>query len=77
MQLEEIRGLAAIGAIREGLLKPSQEANGWMIAVENTQGEQLPITDDHGHTRIYHSLDTATQVLKQLGIAPITVVESF
>ncbi|MEH6575454.1 MAG: hypothetical protein V7731_00085 [Amphritea sp.] len=77
MQLEEIRGLAAMNTIKEGLLKPSEEANGWMVAVENRDGEQFALTDDHDHTRIYHSLDKATLVLKELGISPIKVVEAF
>ena len=77
MQLEEIRGLAAMNTIKEGLLKPSKEANGWMVAVESNNGEQFPLTDNHDHTRIYRSLDSATLVLKELGISPIKVVETF
>ena len=77
MQLEEIRGLAATQAIREGILKPSKLANGWMVAVETCDGQQIPVTDDHNKPNVYHSLDTATAVLQQLEISPIKVVEEF
>jgi len=77
MLLEEIRGLVAMKSIREGVLKPSFFNNGWVIAVETIEGEQIPVTDDHDNPYIYHSLDRATEVLKQLDVSLITVVEDF
>lgn len=75
MQLTELRGLVATDQIREGLLKTSAE--GWIVALEDMEGHQFPLTDRGGHAKYYHSLDSATNVLRELGIARIQVVEDF
>lgn len=75
MQLTELRGLMAMDQIREGLLKT--DAEGWTVVVEDNEGHQLPLTDRSGHTKHYHSLDNATQILRDLGVLNINIVEDF
>ncbi|GGK74939.1 hypothetical protein [Amphritea balenae] len=77
MQIEEILGLTGQDQIREGIIRPSDQANGWMISIEFKDGSQIPLTDDHDHPRIYHDLDQATQLLQELQVKPVKIIESF
>ncbi|MBY4678700.1 hypothetical protein [Marinobacterium arenosum] len=77
MELDELRRMIAMDRIREGILKPGHDGNGWLVALEDNEGHQLPLTQPGGQEKIYHSLDNATAVLHELGISRISIVERF
>ena len=77
MQKQEILGLSNDITIREGIIRPADQANGWMVTIELEDGSQIPLTDDHDTPRVYHDLDQATLMLQELEISPIRVIERF
>jgi len=77
MELVEMRRMIAEHQVREGILKPDSAGNGWLIALEDMDGVQYPLTRPGGQEKIYHSLDIATGVLNNMGIHRISVVERF
>ncbi|MDE1460928.1 hypothetical protein [Spartinivicinus poritis] len=77
MEYAKLQTMVNCHQVREGLLKTSETGNGWAVVVEDLSGHQFPLTDQHGHEKLYHSLDNATGVLRELGVTQINVVESF
>lgn len=77
MKKEELLGLINDTPYREAMIRPAEDANGWMIAVELLDGQQIPLTDDHDHPRVYHDLDQATYVIQELKLDPVRIIERF
>lgn len=77
MILAEMRRMLARNKVREGVLKPADAGRGWQVALEDYEGQQHPLTRHDGVARLYHSLDRATAILRELGVERICVVERF
>ncbi len=75
MQLQQMREMVATHQIREGILKPASEGNGWQVGIEDRDGIQHALTDHGGHEKLYHSIDVATETLRDIGVDAIKVVE--
>ena len=65
------------GKLREAVIKPAGDANGWVIVLIGDDGEQLPFTGRTGTRKVYHSLDQATRVARELGFGSVRVEEDF
>ncbi|UCE90163.1 MAG: thymidylate kinase [Pseudomonadota bacterium] len=77
MNLDEAQQAFAAGKLREVVVEPADEGNGWMIMVRDSAGALLTVTDHSGIEKIYHTLDNATDAAKTIGFKMIRVEESF
>ncbi len=65
------------GTLSAALITPAKDANGWRIMLVARTGEQVPYTGHSGTGKVYHDLDQATAVARELGFAEIRVEETF
>jgi hypothetical protein len=65
------------GELVEAIVKPSADANGWLLVFANRQGEQVPYSGHTGTEKVYHTLDHATEVARAIGFDAIRVEERF
>lgn len=65
------------GELTEAVIKPAQDANGWIILLTHQGGEHSLYTGHSGSEKVYHSLDRATVVVRELGFDAIRVEEEF
>lgn len=65
------------GNLKDVVIEPADEGNGWMLLVHKLSGEVSKITDHGGTEKIYHSIDHATQVAKDIGFDEVRVEEQF
>ena len=64
------------GSLSAALITPAADANGWRILLVARTGEQTPYTGHSGTEKVYHDLDQATAVARDLGFAEIWVEEA-
>jgi hypothetical protein len=77
MNDEEVRAARREGRLTEALITPAADANGWVLRLDSSSGGQVPYTGHTGTEHVYHDLDRATQVAKDLGFDRIRVEERF
>ena len=65
------------GSLSAALISPAEDANGWRIMLVSRTGEHTPYTGHGGTEKVYHDLDQATAVARDLGFAEIRVEEAF
>ena len=65
------------GELTEAAIRPAQDANGWIILLAHKSGEHSLFTGHSGSEKVYHSLDRATAVARELGFDSIRVEEEF
>ena len=57
--------------------EPSEQGEGWRLLLHTDTGETLVLTDHTGRERLYHSLDHATEVGRDIGFSSVRVEEHF
>jgi len=77
MQLNQLRAEVLLGHFGEAVLAPASGANGWVLRARDGQDAWITLTDDHGSDLIYHRLDSATALARDLGFRHIRVDENF
>ena len=65
------------GSLSAAVITPAADANGWRIRLVASAGEQIPYTGHSGTEKVYHDLDQATAVARELGFSEIRVEEAF
>jgi len=65
------------GRLQDAVIEPADAGNGWTVSVHDLTGAMLRITDHSGTEKIYHSMDHATAVAKDIGFKRIRVEERF
>jgi len=65
------------GDLVEAVIKPAEDANGWVLVFATSSGEQILYTGSTGTEKVFHTLDHATDVARELGFQSIRVEESF
>lgn len=65
------------GQLTEAILKPADDANGWIVLLVRADGGQLLFTDTGGTEKVYHDLDQATVAARELGLTQIRIEEPF
>jgi hypothetical protein len=65
------------GDLVESVIKPAEDANGWVLVVVTAAGAQVTYTGHTGTEKVFHTLDHATDVAHELGFQSIRVEESF
>ena len=65
------------GRLSEAAAEPSEQGDGWRLLLHAQTGETLVLTDHSGRERLYHSLDHATEVGRDIGFESVRVEEHF
>jgi hypothetical protein len=77
MDLDTARERFRAGELDEAVIEPADEGNGWMLLVREHSGKLIKLTDHSGVEKIYHSLDQATELAREIGFSEVRVEESF
>jgi len=77
MDHEAVLAAAQRGAFSEAILVPAEDANGWVLAFADTEGQHHIYTDHTGTEKLYHDLDQATEAARGLGFDTVRVEERF
>jgi uncharacterized protein CbrC (UPF0167 family) len=65
------------GDILEAVVKPAEDANGWVLELLTRSGEPALYTGHTGTEKVYHTLDQATEIAREIGFHRIRVEERF
>lgn len=65
------------GELTEAVVRPAPDANGWIILLTHKSGEHSLYTGHGSSEKVYHSLDRATAVARELGFDSIRIEEEF
>jgi hypothetical protein len=73
---------AAVRAVKDGDLldveiTPAADANGWVLLFTTRSGDQAVYTGHTGSEKVYHDLDQATEIAREIGFASFRVREAF
>ena len=77
MDLMHAKAEFEAGRLSEAAAEPSQQGGGWRLLLHTTTGEIRVLTDHAGRERLYHSLDHATEVGRDIGFDSVRVEEHF
>ena len=75
MEYYDVQLGCEIGALKEAIIEPGR-GNGWVIQFRDIDDSLSPLTSS-GNERIFHNLDNATRLAKDLGFRRISVLEHF
>lgn len=65
------------GTLVEAIILPAGDANGWTLHFRTSDGNTVQYTGHTGSEKVYHSLDIATGVARDLGFESTRVDEEF
>ena len=65
------------GDLVEAVVKPSDDANGWVLLFVTRSGDEVKLSGHSGTEKIYHTLDHATEIAREIGFRTIRVEEDF
>ena len=77
MDLMHAKAEFEAGRLSEAAVEPSEQADGWRLLLHTKTGETLVLTDHAGRELLYHSLDHATEVGRDIGFDSVRVEERF
>jgi hypothetical protein len=77
MDQAEVLQAKGRGELREAILTPAADANGWVMLFLTVDGRQLPLTSPGGREHIFHDLDHASELGKELGFDEVRIEERF
>jgi hypothetical protein len=77
MDLMHAKAEFEAGQLSEAVTEPSEQREGWRLLLHTVSGETLVLTDHSGRERVYHSLDHATKVGRDIGFGSVRVEEHF
>ena len=73
---QALRALHA-GELVEAVVKPAEDANGWVLVFVTPSGEPVIYSGHTGTEKVYHTLDHATEAARDIGFQTIRVEEEF
>ena len=65
------------GELNEAVIAPAEDANGWVILLSGKDGRHSLYTGHSGTEKVFHSLDRATAVAREIGFESIRIEERF
>lgn len=77
MDLEHAKAEFEAGRLTEVAAEPSEQGDGWRLLFHTQSGDSLVLTDHAGRERLYHSLDHATEIGREIGFHTVRVEEHF
>lgn len=77
--MEHHRAIHALGAgeLVAAVVLPDEQANGWRLFLESGDGMRSAYLTPGGAPALFHSLDRATEVARELGFETVRVEEPF
>ena len=63
--------------LTEAVVMPAEDANGWIILLTASNGERHLFTGHTGTEKVYHTLDRASEVAREVGFEKVRVEEAF
>ncbi len=77
MDLMHAKAEFEAGRLREAVIESSEQGEGWRLLLHSENGAILVLTDHSGRERLYHNLDHATEVVRDIGFDSMRVEEKF
>ncbi|MBT2989236.1 MAG: thymidylate kinase [Candidatus Thiodiazotropha sp. (ex Ctena orbiculata)] len=77
MDLMHAKAEFEAGRLSEAVVEPTEQREGWRILFHTANGDTLVLTDHSGRERVYHRLDHATEVGRDIGFDSVRVEEHF
>jgi hypothetical protein len=77
MDLMHAKAEFEAGRLNEAVAEPSEQGEGWRLLLHTVGGAVLVLTDHSGRERVYHNLDHATKVGRDIGFDSVRVEEHF
>jgi hypothetical protein len=77
MDLNQALSALHAGELVEAVIKPAEDENGWVLAFLTRSGDQIAYAGHTGTERVYHTLDQATDIAREIGFHSIRVEEEF
>jgi len=77
MEHDDVMEAVHAGELREAIVTPAEASDGWVLLLLPADGTQIPYTSSTGATKVFHTLDRATEVARELGFESIRVEERF
>ncbi|MES9898496.1 MAG: hypothetical protein ABW148_05680 [Sedimenticola sp.] len=77
MDLMHAKAEFEVGQLSEAVAEPSEQGDGWRLLLHTKNRETLVLTDHSGRECLYHSLDHATEVGRDIGFDSVRVEEHF
>ena len=77
MDLIHAKAEFAAGRLSDAVAEPSEQGDGWRLLLHGQTGEIQLLTDHAGRERLFHSLDHATEVGRDIGFDSLRVEEHF
>ena len=77
MDLIRAKAELEAGRLIEVVAEPSTLGDGWRLLLHAETGEFQVLTDHSGRERLFHSLDHATEVGRDIGFMSVRVEERF
>jgi len=65
------------GRLVEAVLMPAPEAGGWHLWLADAEGARVEYSTHGGVAKVFHTLDHASEVARELGFESIRVEETF
>ena len=65
------------GRLSEAIAEPSGQGDGWHLLLHAKSGDTWVLTDHAGRERLYHSLDHASEVGREIGFSSVRIEEHF
>lgn len=65
------------GRLGEAVAEPSTEGSGWRLLLHGVGASTDVLTDHAGRERLFHSLDHATEVGREIGFSSVRIEEHF
>jgi len=77
MDHDEALSALHAGDLVEAIVKPAEDANGWMLVFVTKSRDQVVYGGHTGSEKVYHTLDQATELAREIGFHKIRVEEEF
>ncbi|MCU7843270.1 MAG: thymidylate kinase [Candidatus Thiodiazotropha sp. (ex Monitilora ramsayi)] len=77
MDLMHAKAEFEAGRLSEVVAETSEQGKGWRLLLHSDNGETLVLTDHSGRECVYHSLDHATEVGRDIGFDSVRIEEHF
>lgn len=77
MRLREVQWMQEAGKLSEAVIEPCDQGNGWQLDFHDTHGGHMILTNENGHIRLFHNVDSATRVAQDVGVGQVRISEPF
>lgn len=77
MDHDQVMQARHAGELVEAIVTPADPSDGWVLLLVTPNAERVPYSTHGGTRKVFHTLDHATEVARELGFESIRVEEAF